>query len=247
MRLIQISDCHLLDDPKDRLKNVSTHGSLRALLERCKNTEKKAGAYVLTGDLSQTGSGQSYKNMAQLLSLINKPMYALAGNHDDILEMREQMRKQVQCVHSADLGLWQLLLLNSKVIDEEHGHISEADLNWLKLWLQASGDKPTLIAVHHQPVAVGSAWIDSIRLDNGEELLETLAAFPQVKGLIFGHVHQEYDQQFQHIRILGCPSSCFQYAAGSDEFAIDDVLRPGYRWLELNDDGSLETGVSRLK
>lgn len=247
MRLIQISDCHLLPDPKDRLKDWSTHGSLRKLLERVKTSEKKAHGIIFTGDISQQGDAQSYKNLNQLLSFTQKPVFALPGNHDDPLEMREQMRKRVQCVHSVDLGEWQMLLLDSRIEGEEAGYISEADLNWLAFWLKASTDKHTVVAVHHQPVPVGSAWIDELMLKNGDDLLNLLKDYSNVKAVIFGHVHQEYDSNVEHIRILGCPSSCFQFKAKADEFALDTELQPGYRWLELSKDGSLDTGVIRLK
>lgn len=247
MRLIQLSDCHVMSDPKGRAYDVSTLGSLRAMIERCKNTEKKADGYIFTGDISADGSRESYQNIKPVLSLINKPMYALPGNHDDLLEMREQLRKQWQCVHSVDLHHWQILLLNSQVIGETFGQVSEADLNWLRLWLSASTQKHTLIAIHHPPVAVGSAWIDAKGLNNGGALLNTLKEFDHVKGIIFGHAHQAFDSQFEHIRILGCPSSAYQFAANQDEFSIDSTLRPGYRWLELGDSGDIDTGIIRLK
>lgn len=247
MRLIQLSDCHLLADPKQRVRDFSTHGSLRQITERLKNAEKKAHAFIFTGDISQDGSAQSYQNLNKLLSFTQKPIYALPGNHDDALEMREQMRKRVHCVHSAELGCWQVLLLDSQVSGEAYGEISQADLNWLSFWLKASTDKHTLIAVHHQPLAVGSQWTDDIMLQNGDQLLNILKDYSNVKGLIFGHVHQEFDQTIEHIRIMGSPSTCFQFKAHIDEFAVDKSLKPGYRWLELNDDGSLETGITRLK
>jgi Icc protein len=43
---------------------------------------------------------------------------------------------------------------------------------------------------------------------------------------------------------MGTPSTCFQFAPHSATFAIDDA-GPGYRWLELHADGSLESRVGR--
>lgn len=243
MRLIQLSDCHLLADPAALSRDFNTHESLRKILEYIKSQDQADG-FILTGDISQDRSAQSYRNLNALLSCTPKPTYALPGNHDDALVMREQL--SAQCVHSAELGNWQVLLLDSQVTGEAFGEISQADLNWLSLWLKTSTDKPTLIAVHHQPVPVGSQWTDQIMLQNGDQLLNVLKDYSNVKGLIFGHVHQEFDQQFEHIRILGSPSTCFQFKANVDEFSVDESLQPGYRWIELKDDGQLETGVVRL-
>lgn len=244
MRLIQLSDCHLLADPAALTRDYNTHQSLRHTLEQI-HQQDHADAFIFTGDISQDGSAASYQHLNDLLTVLDKPVYALPGNHDNAPLMREQLR--AQCVHTADLEHWQVLLLDSPVSGEAYGEISPADLNWLNLWLKTSIDKHTLIAVHHQPLPVGSQWTDEIMLQNGDQLLNILKGYSHVKGLIFGHVHQEFDRQFEHIRIMGCPSSCFQFQAGVDDFAVDESLKPGYRWLELEDDGTLHTGITRLE
>ena len=48
-----------------------------------------------------------------------------------------------------------------------------------------------------------------------------------------------------HMRLLASPSTCVQFAPGSEEFQVDSEA-PGYRWLRLLPDGRLETGVSRV-
>ena len=52
-------------------------------------------------------------------------------------------------------------------------------------------------------------------------------------------------QQRGGIRLLASPSTCVQFAPGSEEFQVDTTA-PGYRWLRLHADGRLETGVSRV-
>ena len=67
-----------------------------------------------------------------------------------------------------------------------------------------------------------------------------------VKAILWGHVHQQIDSQWQGIPLLATPSSCVQFAPGVIEFKVDD-LPPGYRWLDLHADGTIETGVSRVR
>jgi Icc protein len=62
--------------------------------------------------------------------------------------------------------------------------------------------------------------------------------------VLFGHVHQEVDSEFQGLRLLSSPSTCIQFTPGADAFTLE-ASAPGYRWLELRDDGTLETGVRR--
>jgi Icc protein len=72
-----------------------------------------------------------------------------------------------------------------------------------------------------------------------------LNRYSNVKVVLWGHVHQAFDQLMQGIRWLAAPSTCVQFTPHSDDFAVDDQA-PGYRWLRLYDDGQLETGVSRV-
>jgi Icc protein len=44
---------------------------------------------------------------------------------------------------------------------------------------------------------------------------------------------------------MSTPSSCIQFAPGSECFKADDQP-PGYRWLDLYSDGRIETAVSRV-
>ena len=45
---------------------------------------------------------------------------------------------------------------------------------------------------------------------------------------------------------MSTPSSCIQFARHSDDFKVDE-LAPGYRWLRLHADGSIETDVVRVE
>jgi Icc protein len=46
----------------------------------------------------------------------------------------------------------------------------------------------------------------------------------------------------RRIRLMGTPSTCMQFAQDADEFEVD-VRPPAYRWIELGDDGGIETGL----
>lgn len=67
-----------------------------------------------------------------------------------------------------------------------------------------------------------------------------------VKCILWGHVHQDSDRMVDGIRMLSTPSTCVQFTPQSENFDIDTVA-PGYRRLQLNADGTIETEVSRVK
>jgi Icc protein len=96
-----------------------------------------------------------------------------------------------------------------------------------------------LVCLHHPPVKMGSRWLDTVGLANADEFLARASASGNVKLALFGHVHQQSDTQHNGITIIGTPSTCRQFAAGSDTFAVDDNP-PAYRRVTLYTDGRFE-------
>ena len=87
--------------------------------------------------------------------------------------------------------------------------------------------------------------MDAIGLDNREDLWRVIADFPQVRGVLWGHIHQEYDATRDGVRLLGCPATCAQFLPNSDSCILDS-RPPGYRRLLLHADGRIDTSVRRL-
>jgi Icc protein len=142
------------------------------------------------------------------------------------------------------VGGWQQVFLDSTVPGSEGGHLGDRELHELD---RALGETtlPALVWLHHQPIQIGSRWLDTMAVDNPEAFFAVVDRHPQVRGIVWGHVHQLYDQYRGGVRLLATPSTCIQFMPGSDDFAIDRIP-PGYRWLTLYPDGSLDTGVERL-
>ena len=242
MRILQVTDSHLIADKTQFYRDINTYQQLQNALTYIRAHEQW-DAMIFTGDNSQDGSPESYQHLAQLTHSFTAPLYAIPGNHDDIAVMASALPHVNQGkVHR--LGNWNLMLLNSQVVGEPHGYLGDKELAQLANQLNQN-TRPTLVAVHHQPMPVGTGWMDQIKLQNGDALLELLAHYPQVKGLIFGHVHQAFESHYQHIRVMGTPSCSHQFKPHVDAFAMDDTA-PGYRWLELNADGTLDSGVIRM-
>ena len=139
-------------------------------------------------------------------------------------------------------GNWQLIFLDSTVPGAVHGHLREAELARLDVALQEQPERHALICLHHQPVPIGSTWLDELLLDNADALFAITDRHPQVRGILWGHVHQAFDATRHNVRLLASPSSCVQFKPGCVDFTVDDKP-PGYRWLELSVDGRIETDV----
>lgn len=245
MRLIQITDCHLGSHPGESLLGLDTDESFADVLHRLSRDEKHADFVVASGDVASEGSIEAYERfLGALKAQYDLPVAWLSGNHDLDELMQQFSKEQVQREH-IEFEHWQLILLNSSIPHEERGELAETELERLRHCLETC-DKHALVFVHHQPVPVGCDWLDQYVISNSAQLLEILNEYPQVKGLVWGHVHQEFQARHQHFNLYSTPSTCIQFKPNSDDFALDDTM-PGYRWFNLHQDGRLETGVERVE
>lgn len=245
-RLIQITDSHLFADPGGRLLGLKTRSSFEAVLRLALGAQRPAQALVMTGDLIHDESAEGYGYLRGVLEATGLPCYCIPGNHD-----RPELIAQwlgpaaLGRVASRALGPWTLIFLDSTHAGHEGGRLATDQLEAMDALL-AANPSPALIFLHQHPVPVGSAWMDTMGVENGQDLMAICDRHPQIRALVFGHVHQEFSVERGGYRILGTPSTCVQFLPGRAEFTID-TRAPGYRELLLYPDGRLETWVKRLE
>lgn len=239
--IAQITDIHFFADPTAELRGVRTADSLAQVLECLRGLHPQPDALVLTGDLSQDETLHSYQHLRSAFQDFDMPIYWLPGNHDNPALMSQVLNTPPWIAQkNFQLGGWNVVLLDSTLPGCTYGKLSTATLSWLDACLNANPKQPTLIALHHPPLLVGSTWIDDLGLHESQTLLDVIDRHAQVKGVIFGHIHQAFDTIRNGVRYLATPSSCVQFAPKHDEFAIDD-RPPGFRLLTLHADGAIET------
>jgi Icc protein len=248
-RLLQFTDLHWFADAATDYRGCDTRRSFARVLDAAA-PRLPADALLLSGDLVDDGSPAGYAALADLLAPLGIPALCIPGNHDAptalaALSGRAHMRVGGQ--HR--LGRWLVCLLNSFIADDARGRIDAAQLGALDRALAREERDPqsrhALVALHHHPLPVGSRWLDGVALQDPDALWGVLEKHANVRAVVFGHVHQEFDVARGPIRVLGTPSTCVQFLARSDDFALDPSLGPGFRWFELGDDGALATGVVR--
>lgn len=245
--IAQLTDTHLFAEPDQDLKGIQTASSLEAVLERLQDLQPRPDYLLLSGDLSQDETPESYDRLVDLLTPLQIPAYWLPGNHDSLPIMEERLQAQPLRPEKAfSAGGWRIVLLNSARPGHVEGELAAAELNWLGAQLQDHSQQPTLIVLHHPPLPIGSAWMDAIALQNSADFLALVDRYPQVKVVLFGHIHQEFEYQRRGVAYLGSPSTCVQFQPHCQEFGIDTQAQPGFRLLTLFPDGSYRTQVQRL-
>jgi Icc protein len=142
-------------------------------------------------------------------------------------------------------GNWLLVFLDSTIAEEDGGHLSPEELARLEEALKSHPDKHALICLHHHPLPTGSAWMDEMAVDNADEFLALVESHPRVRGVVWGHIHQHFEQVLNGSVFLGTPSTCIQFNPSQAGFGVSHDP-PGYRWLALLPNGEIRTGLHRL-
>ncbi|PPS46057.1 3',5'-cyclic-AMP phosphodiesterase [Chroococcidiopsis sp. TS-821] len=246
LSIAQVTDIHLFADEKQELLGINTTKSFQAVVERLISLQNKIDALLVTGDLSQDGTPTSYQRLQHLLVPLNKPTYWIPGNHDDFAVM-QQILNQAFILPQKEFtwGGWNFVLINSAVPGNVRGHLSETTLAWLERQLVARKTQPTLIALHHPPFAVNSLWLDRSILENADEFFAILDRHPQVKLVLFGHIHQEFHCQRNGVHYLGSPATSVQFEPHSTQFALRPEY-PGFRLIQLYPNGRWLTQIERV-
>jgi Icc protein len=246
--LLHLTDPHLFADPAAEVYSVNTADSLRRVVQQALAEAPRAPAAILvTGDIGDDCSEAAYRRFRALLQPAGAPVFCLAGNHDAPATMARLLNDAgFQYGGQARLGGWALVLVDSHVPDAPFGRVGDTRLEALERDLHALRDQSVLVAVHHPPMPVGSAWVDAIGLRDGPALLALLGHFPNVRAVLSGHVHQGFEGRQGALRLLTSPSTCAQFTPSRQDFEVD-VRPPGYRWLRLWPDGHLETEVRWLE
>jgi Icc protein len=238
-RLAQISDCHLPASADKPYRGLRADSGLEQVLAAVAGWQ--ADAVLVTGDLSEDASESSYQRLAGCIAELDVPVLAIPGNHD-LPVLMQRYFPQGPYPGSAVLqaGDWQVLLLDSARPGRIDGSIDAQQLEQLEQQLQSG--VPALLVLHHQPVVIGSPWIDKYRLEQPEALLEFVAEHEEIKAVLWGHVHQAFDTQIGSTRFMSAPSTAANSLPGHERFTHDPA-GPACRWLELYVDGTLETGI----
>lgn len=243
--LLQLSDTHIFASRDEVREGVNTYECFVRTLNHAL-ADSAPDVVLLTGDLAEDYSRNAYETIRGLVEGIGYPVYCLPGNHDHLGRMVERLSEPpFHFLETIRLGPWVLPLLSTWDGDRGGGRLGEEELARLQTELQVTDADHALVCMHHCPIDVGSAWLDAVGLDDGAELLGVVRRYPRVRGVLCGHIHQELDTTVGGVRLIGTPSTCYQFKPGSERFTLDDKP-PGYRIVRLFPDGHIETRVGRV-
>lgn len=165
MQILHISDIHYrLHYPpaKGQYEGIfETMTSPLRLLKNCqerlKEEGKKVDAVLVSGDLTEGGQAEDYRELKKVLQSLfpQIPVIAALGNHDCREAFYEGWLEQKRCSvpyrHVVKLKELQVIVLDNEEPEAyPDGRITEEDCIWLEERLKEAGKSPVLLMMHHQ-------------------------------------------------------------------------------------------------
>jgi Icc protein len=220
-RFLQLTDLHVVAAGTLASGLLDTRAMLGAAIDQLLQRREALGpfdAVLVTGDVSDDGSADSYALARAELDRLGLPILVIPGNHDS----RDALRAAFSDLPTmpatglidwlADVGDTRVIGLDTLVEGQGGGRLRAESLLHLDAALAEAGSRPVVVALHHPPLLTGIRFMDVIGLENTAALDARLAAASGQILVVAGHVHGVH-----HGRIGGHPvatalSTCSAFA-----------------------------------
>lgn len=251
LTFVHISDTHIHPDP-NYTGEYGEYGSLegaQALVEQINALPFTPDLILHTGDVVYDPVPEAYDTAKAVLGQLKAPVYYVMGNHDDAgaLQTRllgEQGLPLSPYDYEFEVNGVRFICVDStrkfdSPVENPSGYMTDDQLHWLAVRCSRGGDKPIVVGVHHNPMRMGSPWWDKyMRLANGDDFHKMLqyATF-RLRGIFFGHIHQNTDT-FQDGLLYSSTASSwcqFQAAPGQKKTVPDKGAEPGFSVVTLTE------------
>mgnify|MGYP005679953443 FL=1 len=144
-KLIHLSDLHLVSPGTLTSRVLDTNAILEETINEIANKIEYFGqidALVVTGDISDDGSLESYISAYEKLGKLNVPVLAIPGNHDLRIPMRKIFHEDVEFSTSSTQFDWAfqheetlIIGLDTLVEGENFGLLEKESLDFLSKYL----------------------------------------------------------------------------------------------------------------
>ncbi|OOB91071.1 metallophosphoesterase [Rathayibacter sp. VKM Ac-2630] len=192
LRLLHLSDTHLLADPEGRYNRIlETRAGLDRLLA-AHDAVEGIDAVVVSGDLADDGSPESYsalrKTLAAWCADRGAELVLALGNHDD----REGFGSAGPWNTETAVRGVRILALDSSVPGgASWGLLEQPTLAWLRDRIAEDPAAPVVIVLHHPPIEAAAPLHTVMGLVHPHDLWEA-ASGGTVLAVLAGHWHHAF-------------------------------------------------------
>ena len=256
LRVVQITDLHLLANANAELYGVNTTCALKQVVLAIDALPTQPDLIIVTGDIAETGTKAEYQQAQELLACLKIPVFVLPGNHDDVANMEAAFDEpDFHYRPSVQFGNWGFIFINSQVVGDSHGLVNRQSIQQLTHNITAMADCYIVVALHHPPANICPS--SGCCLNNGPELTVLLNQHANIKAVISGHTHDAAEINAGNHTQYTTPST-FSFAKHAqlgdvtdhEDFwaahTLDGSIH-GFRTLDLYADGSIQSQVHWLE
>ncbi len=220
-RLLQLSDLHVvapgtlasgvLDTP------ALLRGAIDVLLARL-DAIGPIDAVLVTGDVSDDGSAESYVTARAELDRLGLPILVVPGNHDRREGLRAAFRDLPEMPGAgpidwvANLGDTRVVGLDTLVEGQGGGRLRAESLDLLSRAIGGAEDRTVVVALHHPPLRTGIRFMDAIGLENLADLAAAVSRHAGSIHFVAGHVHGVFQGRVGQHQVATAPSLCSAFA-----------------------------------
>jgi len=245
VKIIQLSDLHLVGKDDTSLYGINPNLRLKLALDSIEKNHNDAEFVVITGDLTDNASPEAYKSLANMVDRYNLPIYLMLGNHDkrDIFKryfpqfiddnFAQYIKKIDNKVH---------IFLDTLVEDCAYGELCDARMEWLKKQLDTYKYDFIYLYMHHHPIESGLYDMDNdAEFKSSKEFWKLLSRFNNIKHISFGHLHRIMHSVKCGISVHATRSTTFQVAYQPDSKVeyLTNEENPTYAILKILDDNNV--------
>jgi 3',5'-cyclic AMP phosphodiesterase CpdA len=259
---VQITDHHLLESEEMLRDGFCPGHALRMVMRHIsENVASKIDFIVSTGDLVEPELDAHYQCAVKLLGVNSSaalpgpqhinveglkdfPFYFLPGNHDDRALVTKYFfpESQVPKLYNFTVEHKGVQLVFMDWGPKSKAYFFPETREFLADALKA--ELPSVIVCHQHVKRIGSRWLDDFLANNLHEFWNVVLPHQdKVLGILCGHVHMTYEDEYRGVPIYGLRSTAYPFAKVDDPLVI--LAPPHYRYVRI-DDGILTSRVYKV-
>ena len=216
MLVAQITDLHLGFDPgnPDEYNRKRLDATLRVLSEMIPRPD----LLLVTGDIADNGDDRySYDRFKEAIADVPFRVCPAMGNHDNRAVFRDVFPDTADAdgyiQYTVEDFPVRIIVLDTLEVGRHGGGFDEVRARWLEARLAEAPGRPTLLVLHHPPVATGLSWMT----ENPEarwvrKLQPIVEAHPNIVAMVCGHLHRPMVTRWAGTALAVCPSTAPQVA-----------------------------------
>lgn len=193
MLIAQITDVHIGFEPGNH--EEFNRKRLDSIIDALLALKRPPDIMLATGDLTESGTPQSYEWLLEALGRCPWPIHVIPGNHDLrsplLAAFPDTPTNDGFIQYEIDAGPLRIIMLDTLEEGRHGGSFCERRAAWLDAKLSEQPNRPTLLASHHPPTEVGIAWMSAASREPWVlRFADVVSRHSQVVRLLAGHIHR---------------------------------------------------------